>query len=293
MTKRRVEYIRDKVSGNTNNNPKKKPRARNTTPSLSPRDPEAALDENETYLTAEGDQGGDGMKATTARKVSRGAIHADRKRGGASPEVGVVESAARYHDHDKKEGEEEEGEEAGADFLAELRERFAPSEDELASEEDLALAEDGALFGDEEDAERVTAPASGRESDLEIGGGGDGGAAIGVTIGEGLTTESLDAGCEGNDDDDDAVTEEEEEGDGVSATVEASRKIDVESEAVLTTSPAVGEGKGTGAQEGTTGVTGVTPSVLLLEDIKTMKVQYNSSSRRGKVPMRVRSLGVN
>lgn len=206
----------------------------------------------------------------TARKVPRGAIHADRKRGGGPAEAAAVGRPARHHRDDGEEEEEGKGEEeAGADFLAELRDRFAPSDDELASEEDLALAEDGTLFGGEE-AERVTAPGGGGESDLELDGGG--GAAIGAAVGEGLTTESLDAGRY-----DDAVVVVAEEGGGegeeVCATVETSRKA-VESEAVLTP-PAVGEEEGTEKEEGT----GVTLSVLLLEDIKTMKVQH---SRRGR-----------
>lgn len=70
-----------------------------------------------------------GGRAPAVKKVSRGAIHS----GGGSARAGGKKV---------EEGEEE----AGADFLAELRERFAVDTEELASDKDLNLLADDALF---------------------------------------------------------------------------------------------------------------------------------------------------
>ncbi len=77
---------------------------------------------------AGGAKTGSSRSAPAVKKASRGAIH-----GGGGPAPG-------------KKAEQAEGEEAGADFLAELRERFAVDAEELAGDSDLDLLAEETLF---------------------------------------------------------------------------------------------------------------------------------------------------
>lgn len=138
MTKRRVQYIQDKISGGGGggtggghkNDPsyaKKRESAKHGAPATTPA----------------GNNGNDGTpssarSAPAAKKISRGAIH-----GGGGPAQGKAGAADR---RPKEGGGGEEGEEAGADFLAELRERFVVDKEELAVDADLDLLADDVLF---------------------------------------------------------------------------------------------------------------------------------------------------
>ena len=166
VTKRRVEYIRDKISGEGGR------KASRTAPSASA----AATTSDGGKAVYDDDDDNDDTPAVSARtagsgsvkKVSRGAIHGSRSRVGGVPGQGNVSTAAAAAggggEVAGKPLEEDGGEEAGVDFMAELRDRFAVvGAEELASDEDLALLADDALFS------QPPLPA-----DRKRGGGGDG-----------------------------------------------------------------------------------------------------------------------
>eukprot|EP00752_Nemacystus_decipiens_P001374 g1362.t1 len=181
VTKRRVEYIQEKISGGGDggtggghkNDPsyaKKRARAKDGAPAAAP---------------ADGDTSSSARSVPAVKKVSRGAIHgggrpAQHKAGAADPRA-------------KGGGEEGEEEEAGADFLAELRERFAVDKEGLAGDADLDLLADDALF--------AAAPPISADSDLS--GQNDEGRESGgaMTVAEGIEIEgsSTASGMEGGD----------------------------------------------------------------------------------------------
>lgn len=148
VTKRRVEYIQEKISGGGgggtgggHKNDRSYAKERDGAKHGAPKTP----------------AGNDGTPSSSrslpaVKKVSRGAIHAGG--GPAQGKAGAVDRQAKV-------GEEEEEEEAGADFLAELRERFAVDTEELASDTDLDLLADDALFA------APSSPADGTLSGLE------------------------------------------------------------------------------------------------------------------------------
>lgn len=144
VTKRRVEYIRDKISGRAGgggggggqNDGRKKARPRATTAGES--------EDNASPVTSESSPPPPSETAMpVAKRVTRGAIHGGRGSGGGSAGLGQAQKATTARGRD---GEEDGQEEAGADFLAELRDRFTLDTDELASDTELELMAEDALF---------------------------------------------------------------------------------------------------------------------------------------------------
>ena len=193
VTKRRVQYIQDKIAGGggggTGGGHKNDPSYAKKRESAKHGDPGTTTAGN----------GNDGTSSPArpvpaVKKVSRGAIH-----GGGGPAQGKARGAA---DRRAQRGGGQEEEEAGADFLAELRERFAVDKEELAGDADLDLLADDVLFAavpaasadgdfsrqeeeddddEEEEGEAEAATASPEGIEVEGGstasgkGGGDGG----------------------------------------------------------------------------------------------------------------------
>ena len=155
VTKRRVEYIRDKISGGSGGGPR------------GPNDGEGRRKTPRVVATSdEGDvEDYDDEPATSVRtpsasvkkKVSRGAIHGSRDVGGSGQGKAKLAGAAAVAASEgglNEDGEELEAE-AGGDFMAELRDRFAVGADELASDDDLAVLADDALFSPQAVPEEV------------------------------------------------------------------------------------------------------------------------------------------
>lgn len=162
VTKRRVAYIQDKISGGGGGG----------TGGGHRNDRSYANERSSPNASTASSQ-----SVPAVKKVSRGAIH-----GGGGPAHGKAKAADRQA---KERGGEEE-EEAGADFLAELRERFAVDTEELAGDADLDLLADDALFA-APPAVSADEPFSGEEDGDEEAREGEAGAATapGTEGGEG------------------------------------------------------------------------------------------------------------
>ncbi|CAM9235280.1 unnamed protein product [Ectocarpus sp. 12 AP-2014] len=130
VTKRRVEYIQAKISsgGGRSGGGRKNDRLR-------VKERTKAEDVVATTSRDDGDSSSRNLRAV--KKVSRGALH-----GGGGGGGGVAQGKSGKGGSKAADGEEE----AGADFLEELRQRFAVETDELASDSDLDLLADDVLL---------------------------------------------------------------------------------------------------------------------------------------------------
>lgn len=200
MTKRRVEYIRDKISGEGG---RKKSRSASAAGAASD-EGDAVYDDDDDDEPAVSARTA-GSPSAVKKKVSRGAIHGSRSGVGGGTGQGKVSAAAAAGDAaGKLLGEDEEeaegggevgGEAAEVDFMAELRDRFAVvGAEEMASDDDLALLADDALFsqplpdqvgGDNDDNDEVatassslTTPETATATTASAGGGGGGDGAL-------------------------------------------------------------------------------------------------------------------
>ncbi|CAM9996692.1 unnamed protein product [Laminaria digitata] len=274
VTKRRVEYIRDKIFGEGGGRGKGGRSGEGPNGGIDGEGRRQTTPRTATAATSDGDNAdittvfsGGRTPSASVKKASRGAIHGSRSVGGAGSGQGKDGEVGR-----EVEGEEDGEKEVEVDFMAELRDRFAVvGAEELASDDDLAILADEALFSqsavsdngpgqgegdnDDDDDDEVTTSSTTTlgttATTTGSGGGGDYGGVLPTDERAPAVHRDEDGGIIADDD-----------------NIEGERLAEVSGP---TLDNSEGDGDGTGSRSG-----------VGLEEIKTMKATELKAELRGR-----------